>query len=112
MSWGGLPGWIYWLESEEKEAMMLGGFAEEVNSGWLRSTPSHIPLLDIRRWHEPTHNRIYSLGVNIFNVSRPTTTDADALIPRGIKLLSCKCFSETDKKFCKDKNECVKVEAQ
>ena len=50
MSLWALPSWVYEMEYEEKEAMILGAFKEELDSGFVRSTPEHIADL-IRRKH-------------------------------------------------------------
>lgn len=74
MSWGGIPFYIYAIQSERNEAKMLGGFAEEVNAGWVRSTPDHWADYDrYNKWNAPLSKQwiVCSLGVDVFDSNNP-----------------------------------------
>lgn len=46
MSWNNaLPWYLYEMEREELEAQMLCAMKDELNAGWVRSTPSHWPQI-------------------------------------------------------------------
>lgn len=46
MSWNNaLPLYIIEMEHEEREALMLCAMPEELNAGWVRSTPSYWPQI-------------------------------------------------------------------
>jgi hypothetical protein len=64
MSWGAIPGFIYDLEREHREAKMLCAFEEEVLSARTRSTPEHWYTLDQWRYVEP-ERKLVSLGVRV-----------------------------------------------
>lgn len=64
MSWGGLPFFIYCMETEEHDALMSGAMCEELNAGYTRSVPDHWIKMFRQRWDEP-ERKLYSLGVRV-----------------------------------------------
>ena len=62
MSWNNvIPFWILMVEAEEHQAKILCGFPDEINAGWMYSTPPAIS----------TPLRVYEITPEMIEANKP-----------------------------------------